>query len=227
MPTKSLPIIELKNVYKDYKMGGVLVGALQNISLKIDKGDFVSIVGKSGSGKSTLMHLIGCLDVPTKGEILIDGKDISKLSEGDLARIRNKYIGFVFQTFNLLQRTSALDNVRLPLIYNKVREIEDRATKLLQSVGLGDRIKHKPNQLSGGQQQRVAIARALINNPELILADEPTGNLDSKSGDEIIDLFIKLNKEGKTVVVVTHDEDIAKKAEKIIRIEDGKVIIKK
>jgi len=227
MPTKSLPIIELKNIYKDYKMGGVLVGALQNISLKIDKGDFVSIVGKSGSGKSTLMHLIGCLDVPTKGEILIDGKDISKLSEGDLARIRNKYIGFVFQTFNLLQRTSALDNVRLPLIYNKVREIEDRATKLLQSVGLGDRIKHKPNQLSGGQQQRVAIARALINNPELILADEPTGNLDSKSGDEIIDLFIKLNKEGKTVVVVTHDEDIAKKAEKIIRIEDGKVIIKK
>jgi len=219
--------LNLKTYIKTTKWGGVLVGALQNISLKIDKGDFVSIVGKSGSGKSTLMHLIGCLDVPTKGEILIDGKDISKLSEGDLARIRNKYIGFVFQTFNLLQRTSALDNVRLPLIYNKVREIEDRATKLLQSVGLGDRIKHKPNQLSGGQQQRVAIARALINNPELILADEPTGNLDSKSGDEIIDLFIKLNKEGKTVVVVTHDEDIAKKAEKIIRIEDGKVIIKK
>jgi len=225
MPTKAFPIIELKNVHKDYKMGGVLVGALQNISLVINKGDFVSIVGKSGSGKSTLMHLIGCLDVPTKGEILIDGKDISKLSEAELARIRNKYIGFVFQTFNLLQRTSALDNVKLPLIYN--REYKDgntRAIKLLESVGLEERIKHKPNQLSGGQQQRVAIARALVNNPELILADEPTGNLDSKSGKEIIDLFIKLNKEGKTIVVVTHDEDIAKKARKIVRIEDGKII---
>lgn len=227
METKT-PIVELRNVDKEYKMSGVLVGALKNVSLKINSGDFVSIVGKSGSGKSTLMHLIGCLDIPTEGSILINGKDISKLSESELAKIRNRYIGFVFQTFNLLQRTTALDNVKLPLIYNnQYKEGNDRAVKLLQRVGLSDRLKHTPNQLSGGQQQRVAIARALINNPNLILADEPTGNLDSKSGDEIIDLFINLNKEGKTIVVVTHDEDIAKIAKKIIRIEDGKVVTKK
>ncbi|MFH1566201.1 MAG: ABC transporter ATP-binding protein [bacterium] len=227
METKT-PIVELRNVDKEYKMAGVLVGALKNVSLKINSGDFVSIVGKSGSGKSTLMHLIGCLDIPTEGSILINGKDISKLSESELAKIRNRYIGFVFQTFNLLQRTTALDNVKLPLIYNnQYKEGNDRAVKLLQRVGLGDRLKHTPNQLSGGQQQRVAIARALINNPNLILADEPTGNLDSKSGDEIIDLFVNLNKEGKTIVVVTHDEDIAKIAKKIIRIEDGKVVTKK
>ena len=200
--------------------------ALKDVSLKINKGEFVAIIGPSGSGKSTLMHIIGLLDTPTKGQVLLKGKDISKYTETELALARNKEIGFVFQSFNLLQRTSTLDNVELPLKYAKVKK-KDRiktATEMLQLVGLGDRLHNKSNELSGGQKQRVAIARALVNDPSIILADEPTGNLDTKTGDEIIKLFKKLNKMGKTIVIVTHDEDLAKIAKKRITISDGLVV---
>lgn len=220
-------LIQLTNVTKSYKLGeDIVVDALRGVDIEIATGEFVAIVGPSGSGKSTLMHIIGILDKPTQGKVFLEGKDISKLSEEDLAALRNKHIGFVFQAFNLLPKTSALDNVELPLVYSGIplgKRIEE-AKKELINVGLGDRLNHTPAQLSGGQQQRVAIARALINKPSLILADEPTGNLDSKSGEEIMDLLKNLNKKGNTIVLVTHDMDIAKNAKRIVVIRDGKII---
>jgi putative ABC transport system ATP-binding protein len=219
-------IIELKNVEKIYNLGETVVNAIKNINLKIDKGEFVAIIGPSGSGKSTLMHMIGLLDTPTKGVILVNKKDASKLTPNERAKLRNEYIGFVFQTFNLLSRTTAVDNVELPLIYAG-KESEERkrlSTEALIKVGLENRLKHFPNQLSGGQQQRVAIARALVNNPDIILADEPTGNLDSKSGKEILKLLAKLNKEGNTIVLVTHDKNVASYAERVVELKDGHII---
>lgn len=200
--------------------------ALKNASLKIDQGEFVAILGASGSGKSTLMHLIGGLDRPTEGTIEVDGQMISKMKDRHLARYRNEKIGFVFQFFNLLQGTSTLKNVTLPLIYTRKKGINRRkkAIEVLVSVGLEGKLRNRPNQLSGGEQQRVSIARALINDPEIILADEPTGNLDSKTGQQIFDLLIELNKKGKTVVMVTHDQNLAKKAHRIIQVKDGEVV---
>jgi len=217
-------LISLSKVKKSYKLGeDVLVEALRGVDLEIKKGEFVAITGPSGSGKSTLMHMIGILDKPTSGIVNLDGKDISKMSEEELAVIRNKYIGFVFQAFNLLSKTSASDNVELPLIYSGHSKAvrKQKAEEELAKVGLGERLDHTPAQLSGGQQQRVAIARALVTKPSLILADEPTGNLDSKSGREILDLLKELNKEGNTIVLVTHDMDIAKNAKRIVEIRDG------
>lgn len=217
-------LISLSKVKKSYKLGeDVLVEALRGVDLEIKKGEFVAIVGPSGSGKSTLMHMIGILDKPTSGTVNLDGKDISKLKEEELAVIRNKYIGFVFQAFNLLSKTSASDNVELPLIYSGDSKAtrKKKAEEELTKVGLGERLDHTPSQLSGGQQQRVAIARALVTKPSLILADEPTGNLDSKSGREILDLLKSLNKDGNTIVLVTHDMDIAKNAKRIVEIRDG------
>lgn len=219
-------VIELKKVSKKYEMGEEEFYALKDVSLKINKGEFVAIVGPSGSGKSTLMHIIGLLDKPTSGEVYLEGKKVHNLSEVYQAELRNKHIGFIFQIFSLLPRTSALENVEMPLIYSGVSKSQrdQRAVKALQVVGLGEKLQNKPSQLSGGQQQRVAIARALVNNPSLILADEPTGNLDSKSGEEILLLLSKLNKKGNTIVVVTHDRDIARRAKRIITIKDGKIV---
>lgn len=219
-------VINLEKVSKIYEMGEEEFYALKDISLNINKGEFVAIIGPSGSGKSTLMHVIGLLDKPTSGEVFLEGEEVHNLSEIKQAELRNKHIGFIFQVFNLLPRTSALENVEIPLIYSGIakKERDQRAMKALETVGLKDKLQNKPSQLSGGQQQRVAIARALINNPSLILADEPTGNLDSKSGEEILSLLSKLNKEGNTIVVVTHDADIAKRARRIITIKDGKII---
>lgn len=220
-------LISLHNVTKSYKLGEEIeIKALGNINLDIKQGEFVAIVGPSGSGKSTLMHMIGLLDKPTEGLVSIDGKNIANLDENELAGLRNKYIGFVFQAFNLLPRTKAIDNVELPLIYSGIskNERDKKAIFELEKVGLGDRLNHTPSQLSGGQQQRVAIARALVTTPSLILADEPTGNLDSKSGLEIIALLKGLNKKGKTIVLVTHDPDIARNAKRIIEIKDGEII---
>lgn len=220
-------IISLKNVKKRYQLSeDVVVEALNGINLEIGKGEFVAIIGPSGSGKSTLMHMVGILDKPTEGIVALDGKDISKMSEEELAVLRNKYIGFVFQSFNLLAKTTAVENVELPLIYSKVggADRKRRAIEVLKEVGLGERLEHKPNQLSGGQQQRVAIARALITNPSLILADEPTGNLDSKSSVEIMDLLKNINKKGNTVVLVTHEPDVARQAKRIVEIKDGKIV---
>ncbi len=217
-------LIELSNVKKSYKLGDdVTVDALRGVNLQIKKGEFVAIVGPSGSGKSTLMHMIGILDKPTTGTISLDGRDIGKLNEENLAVLRNKYIGFVFQAFNLLTKTSARDNVELPLIYSgdKKEVRSKKAEEELVRVGLGERLDHTPSQLSGGQQQRVAIARALVTKPSLILADEPTGNLDSKSGAEILELLKSLNKAGNTIVLVTHDMDIAKNAKRVVEIRDG------
>lgn len=219
-------IVMLSKINKIYQTGEISFQALRNINLEVKKGEFIAIIGASGSGKSTLMNLIGLLDHPTSGSYHLDGQDTSHLKENSLAQIRNKKIGFVFQSFNLLARTSALDNVALPLIYAKVGSVErkDRAKEALEQVGLGDKLASHPNQLSGGQQQRVAIARALVTNPEIILADEPTGNLDSKSGIEIMKIFHKLNNEGKTIIMITHEDDIAQNAKRIIRIKDGAIV---
>ena len=218
-------VVKLSKINKIYKSGEVSFQALKNSNLTIKKGEFVAIVGPSGSGKSTLMHIIGLLDKPTSGVYELDKESTSNLEENKLAQIRNKKIGFVFQSFNLLPRTSALENVALPLMYAgiKASERENLARKALELVGLSEKLTSHPNQLSGGQQQRVAIARALVTNPDLLLADEPTGNLDSKSGAEIMKIFKKLHKEGKTIIMITHEANIAKYAERIVRIKDGEI----
>ena len=219
-------ILSVKNVTKVYKMDGISVNALDGVSLEIYEGEFVSIIGSSGSGKSTLMHIIGCLDTPTSGRVILDGHEVSRMGERELAKIRNKKIGFVFQQFNLLSRTSALENVTLPLVYNGTdeAEIRERGIESLKKVGLGERLDHHPNQLSGGQQQRVAIARALVTNPAIILADEPTGNLDSKSGSEVMNIFKDLHAQGRTIILVTHDPNVAAQAQRTIKLKDGKII---
>ncbi len=219
-------ILRTENLIKTYQMGDNVIHALKGVSIAISKGDFVSIVGKSGSGKSTLMHLIGLLDTPTSGKIYLLGRDVTQYSEKELAHLRNKEIGFVFQSYNLLPRATALENVILPLKYSDVpeRDWERRAKELLIRMGLKDRMYNKSNELSGGQKQRVAIARALVNDPAIILGDEPTGNLDSKTGAEIEALFAELNKEGKTIVLVTHDDDLANRTPRKIRLLDGEVI---
>lgn len=219
-------VLQTKNVIKEYRMDGVAVQALRGVSMAIYEGEFVAIIGPSGSGKSTLMHIIGCLDIPTSGEVLLDGHQVGKMQERSLAEIRNKKIGFVFQSFNLLSRTSALENVALPLLYNGTTEEDGQimAKEALNKVGLGERLHHHPNQLSGGQQQRVAIARALVTNSTIILGDEPTGNLDSKSGKEVMEIFHSLHKQGKTIVLVTHDPKVAEQADRSIRLQDGQVV---
>jgi putative ABC transport system ATP-binding protein len=220
-------IISVENLIKTYRMGDEDVRALDGVSLKINKGDFVAIMGASGSGKSTFMNVLGCLDKPSSGEYFLDGVNVFKLTKNELAELRNKKIGFIFQSFNILSRTSALENVELPLLYNNSITGSDRknkASEALKSVGLLDRINYLPNQLSGGQQQRVAIARALVNNPLIILADEPTGNLDSKTSYEIMEIFKQLNKTGITIIMVTHEPDIAKFALSNIIFKDGKII---
>tara|TARA_R110000868_G_scaffold52950_5_gene166650 strand:+ start:855 stop:1541 length:687 start_codon:yes stop_codon:yes gene_type:complete len=218
-------IIKMRNIIRDFKLGQETVHVLKGIDLDIERGEFVAIMGPSGSGKSTLMNLIGCLDTATSGSYILNGKDVSKMSDNELAEIRNTEIGFVFQTFNLLPRTTALDNVALPMVYAGVSKSErtKRATQVLINVGLEDRMDHKPNQLSGGQRQRVAVGRALINNPSIILADEPTGNLDSKTSLEILHLFEDIHKAGNTIIVVTHEEDVAARAHRIIRLIDGMI----
>jgi len=219
-------LLKLIKADKIYQMDGISVSALEKINLEIKSGELTAIIGPSGSGKSTLMHIIGCLDRPSKGEYYFEGKPISKQSDEQLAEIRNKKIGFIFQTFNLLPRVSALENVKLPLIYTRLKEkkMKKIALKKLKEVGLEDRIDHRSNQLSGGEQQRVAIARALVNNPQLILADEPTGNLDTKSGKEILDILQNLNKKGQTVIIVSHDPEIAELCKRVIKIVDGKIV---
>ncbi len=218
-------IIKIRNISKEYNMGVEIVHALRDVSLDLDKNEYVAIMGPSGSGKSTLMNILGCLDTPTTGLYEFNGLNVGKMNDNELARIRNKEIGFVFQTFNLLARSDALHNVELPLIYAGVSsgERKKRAKEALEQVGLGDRITHKPNELSGGQRQRVAVARALVTRPSIILADEPTGNLDSKSGDEILGLFAELHDQGNTIIVVTHEEYVAEHSRRILRIKDGLV----
>ena len=218
-------VIRLEKIVKNYKIGTILVEALRSVSLVIRKNEFVALMGPSGSGKSTLMNILGCLDTPTSGSYLLNGEDVSKMDDNSLAEIRNRQIGFVFQTFNLLPRSTALENVMLPLIYagiGKAKRIEI-AKQTLEEVKLGDRMEHRPNELSGGQRQRVAIARALVNNPAIILADEPTGNLDSKTSVEILGLLEEIHKMGNTVIIVTHEEDIAQHAHRIIRLMDGEI----
>lgn len=219
-------LLKISNVSKNYKMDGVTFQALDTVSLSIYKGEFVAIMGPSGSGKSTLMHIIGCLDRPTNGNVSIEDRNIVSASDKELAEIRNTHIGFVFQQFNLLRKTSSLANVELPLIYAKVSPYErrKRATMMLAEVGLSEKMANFPSQLSGGQQQRVAIARALVTNPSIILADEPTGNLDSKSGKDVMNIFEDLHAKGSTIVLVTHDEDVGKYAKRIVRIADGKIV---
>ncbi|MCK9203856.1 MAG: ABC transporter ATP-binding protein [Bacteroidales bacterium] len=218
-------VIHLEKIVKNYKIGSIIVEALRSVSLVIRKNEFVALMGPSGSGKSTLMNILGCLDTPSSGSYMLNGEDVSKMDDNSLAEIRNRQIGFVFQTFNLLPRSTALENVMLPLIYAGVAKAKrvEKATATLTEVKLTDRMEHKPNELSGGQRQRVAIARALVNNPSIILADEPTGNLDSKTSIEILGLLEDIHKMGNTVIIVTHEEDIAEHAHRIIRLMDGKI----
>jgi putative ABC transport system ATP-binding protein len=220
-----MPLIETVDLWKTYVMGSEEIHALRGVSVKIERGEYVAIMGPSGSGKSTLMNLIGCLDTPSKGSYLLNGKQVSQMNDNELARIRNEEIGFVFQTFNLLPRATALHNVELPLVYAGVpaKTREERARGALDRVELGSRVTHRPNELSGGQRQRVAIARALVNNPSILLADEPTGNLDSKTGIEIMGVFERLHKAGNTIILVTHEADVAAFAYRAIHIRDGQV----
>ncbi|MEM7656473.1 MAG: ABC transporter ATP-binding protein [Bacteroidota bacterium] len=219
------PIIDLSHIRKTYQMGSVQIHALRDVSLEIFPNQYVAIMGPSGSGKSTLMNVLGCLDTPSGGDYLLNGTNVSNMADADLAYIRNKEIGFVFQTFNLLSRSTALDNVALPLVYAGLSKGQrhDKAQQVLENVGLGDRVHHKPNELSGGQRQRVAVARALVNDPSIILADEPTGNLDTKTSYEIMALFQDLHAAGNTIILVTHEEDIAQYAHSIVRLRDGNI----
>ncbi|MCE9559236.1 MAG: ABC transporter ATP-binding protein [Armatimonadetes bacterium] len=221
----SKSVIEVKNLTKEYVMGDNIVRALRGVDLQIGEGEFVAIMGPSGSGKSTFMNMIGCLDRPTSGEYFVNGEPVAAMGDNQLADIRNKYIGFVFQNFQLLSRTSALDNVALPLVYAGKKNRKQIAQAALEKVGLGSRMHHRPNELSGGQQQRVAIARAIVNDPLIILGDEPTGNLDSRTAEEIMMLFQDFNASGKTVIIVTHEEDVARHCKRIIRFKDGKVVL--
>jgi putative ABC transport system ATP-binding protein len=218
-------VIKIRNITRDFPLGNEVVKVLKGIDLDIEKGEYVALMGPSGSGKSTLMNLLGCLDTPTSGSYFLSGKDVSNMSDDDLAEIRNKEIGFVFQTFNLLPRTTALENVALPMVYAGISKGDRkiRAEEVLTEVGLADRMDHKPNQLSGGQRQRVAVGRALVNKPSIILADEPTGNLDSVTSLEILALFDEIHKQGNTVIVVTHEEEVAEHAHRVIRLRDGMV----
>ncbi|WP_273239202.1 ABC transporter ATP-binding protein [Flavobacterium lindanitolerans] len=220
---KAMSLIKITNIKRDFVLGNEIIHVLKGIDLNINKGEYVALMGPSGSGKSTLMNILGCLDTPTSGQYILNGKDVSQMSDDNLAEIRNKEIGFVFQTFNLLPRTTALNNVALPMIYAGYSKSERsaRAEEVLNQVGLKDRMDHEPNQLSGGQRQRVAVARALVNRPSIILADEPTGNLDSKTSVEIMNLFNEIHANGNTVILVTHEEDIAAYAHRIIRLRDG------
>ena len=219
------PLITIKDIGRKYVIGAETIHALKSVSLTINKGEFVALMGPSGSGKSTLMNILGCLDTPTKGEYILNGINVSHMTENDLAEVRNSEIGFVFQTFNLLPRNSALENVALPLVYAGISKDQrlDRAQKSLENVGFGNRVSHKPNELSGGQRQRVAVARALINDPSIILADEPTGNLDTKTSIEIMGLIENIHDKGNTIILVTHEEDIAQHAHRIVRMRDGLV----
>lgn len=218
-----MAIIDIKNISKEYIMGSQLIQALKDVSVSIGKNEYVALMGPSGSGKSTLMNILGCLDTPTAGSYKLNGTEVSEMEDDELAHVRNKEIGFVFQTFNLLPRLSALENVALPMVYAGVSKAErnERAEKVMEMVGLTDRMHHKPNELSGGQRQRVAIARALVNNPSIILADEPTGNLDTKTSYEIMRIFEEISAGGNTIIIVTHEEDIAKHARRIVRLRDG------
>ena len=218
-------LIDIRDITKVYDMGEERVRALDGVSLGVERGEYVAIMGPSGSGKSTLMNLIGCLDTPTSGSYVLNGREVARMTDDELAQIRNQEIGFVFQTFNLLPRTTAIQQVELPLVYTGVprKERHDRAVRALTAVGLGDRMGHQPNEMSGGQRQRVAVARALINDPSILLADEPTGNLDSQTGAEIMALFDELNSRGNTIILVTHEEDIAAHARRIVRLRDGKI----
>ena len=219
------PIIQAKNLTKHYTVGSTIVRALDGLDIDIDKGSYIALMGPSGSGKSTLMNILGCLDTPSSGSYFLNDKDVSEVDDDLLAGIRNKEIGFIFQTFNLLPRYTALENVALPMIYAGIPKKERlaRATEVLEKVGLGDRVTHKPNELSGGQRQRVAVARALVMNPSIIFADEPTGNLDSKTSEGIMQLFDEIHQDGNTLIVVTHEEEVAARAQKIIRLRDGKL----
>ena len=221
----SYPIIHAKNLTKHYKVGTTIVRALDGLEIDIDTGSYIALMGPSGSGKSTLMNILGCLDTPTSGKYFLNNKDVSDMDDDSLAAIRNKEIGFIFQTFNLLPRYTALENVALPMIYAGIPKQDRiaRATEVLEQVGLGDRITHRPNELSGGQRQRVAVARALVMKPSIIFADEPTGNLDSKTSEGIMELFDKIHKDGNTLIVVTHEQEIAARAQKIVRLLDGKL----
>jgi putative ABC transport system ATP-binding protein len=220
------PVIDVHGVSKIFDLGQIRVRALRSVSLRIETGDLVAIMGSSGSGKSTLMNILGCLDTPTSGRYLIDGVDVSQMDEDDLADLRNRKIGFVFQSFNLVPRTSALVNVELPLAYAGLRGAErrKRAERALRSVGMAHRLQHQPSELSGGQQQRVAVARAIVTNPALVLADEPTGNLDSRSTEEVLRIFARLNEEGRTVVLITHEPDVAQQSKRVIRLSDGAIV---
>lgn len=222
---KNKRVINLKNINKQYVLPTMVLNTLIDINLEIYEGEFAAIMGPSGSGKSTLMNILGCLDRPTTGEYYLYDREVAQLSDDELAEVRNKKIGFVFQSFNLLPRMSALENVALPLVYANIssKERRERAISMLEKVGLQDRMQHKPNELSGGQRQRVAIARALINNPAIIMADEPTGNLDSKSSEDIMEIFAQLNEQGKTIIVVTHEQEIALKTKRIITVRDGRI----